>query len=212
MNTNNNVNTTNILTLSKCAYIYHWSNSNYTYGNSDYRARKAAINKVLKSVYDVPAKGVNIPYTIEHGRAFIELDGVKIDINDRMLQNVFGEYPHAEIVNGLTFRDLKPFYNSFMDGTFTALQEYSYGQQSFWGKKLKSLEIETFPSVDSLRYYRLHFKGNSMDIIVSNGKVYDAGNSNYTNVSKDTILSRLDAISKVARDIITKFVEYITKD
>ena len=34
-----NETTENILTLSKCAYIFHWSNNDYTFGNSEYRAR-----------------------------------------------------------------------------------------------------------------------------------------------------------------------------
>lgn len=207
---NANKTTENVLTLSKCAYIFHWSNNNYTFGNSEYRARKAAMHKALYTIYDNPEKGVNIPYFIDNGRAYIEVDGVKIDVCDTMLQSVSGEYPHAEIVNGRMFKDLKPFYDSFKPGAFTELREYAGGQQNFWGAKLKSLHIESFPGADSLRYYRIHFRGNRLDLIASNGKTYNAGGDNYTEITTMKILNRLDAGSAAARKIITEFVKYIT--
>ena len=199
----------NVLTLSKCAYIFHWSNSTFTYGNSEYRARKGAINNALKTIYDNPEKGANLPYTIESGRAFVEIDGLKIDICDTMIQSISGEYPRAEIVNGRMFKDLKPFYDSFKPGTFIELREYG-DQQCFWGAKLKSLHIEAFPGADSLRYYRLHFRGNRLDLIASNGKTYNAGGDNYTEITTTEISNRLDAGSAAARKIITEFVKYIT--
>lgn len=205
---NANETTTTVLTLSKCAYIFHWSNNNYTFGNSEYRARKAAMRKALYTIYDNPEKGVNIPYIIENGCTYIELDGVKIDICDTMLQSVSGEYPRAEIVNGRMFKGLKPFYDSFKPGTFTELREYG-DKQYFWGAKLKSLQIESFPGVDSLRYYRLYFRGNRLDLIASNGKTYNAGGDNYTEITTAEILNRLDAESKAARKIIVDFVKYI---
>lgn len=200
---------TNILTLSKCAFIYHWSNSNYYRGTREQIAHEAAVNKALKSIYDNPEKGVDLPYVMENNRAFVEINGLKIDVCDTMLQSVSGEYPNAEIVNGRTFKDLTPFYESFKTGTFTKMQEYADGQQSFWGAKLKSMEFETFPGADSLRYYRLHFRGNRLDLIASNGKIYAAGGSNYTEISTADVLHRLDAESKTARNIIIKFLQYI---
>lgn len=205
---NANKTTANVLTLSKCAYIFHWSNSTYTYGNRDYRARKGAINNALKAIYDNPEKGANLPYTIESGRAFVEIDGLKIDICDTMLQSISGEYPRAEIVNGRMFKDLKPFYESFKPGTFTGLRKHG-DQQYFWGAKLKSLQIESFPGVDSLRYYRLHFRGNRLDLIASNGKTYDAGGSNYAEITTAEILERLDAKSGASQKVITEFIKYI---
>ena len=199
----------NVLTLSKCAYIFHWSNSTFTYGNSEYRARKGAINNALKTIYDNPEKGANLPYTIESGRAFVEIDGLKIDICDTMLQSISGEYPRAEIVNGRTFKPLRPFYDSFKPGTFGTYHD-SETDPDFWGAKLKSLHIESFPGADSLRYYRLHFRGNQLDLIASNGKTYNAGGDNYTEITTTEILNRLDAGSAAARKIITEFVKYIT--
>lgn len=146
---------------------------------------------------------------MEGNRAFVEIDGVKIDVCDTMLQSVSGEYSNAEIVNGRTFKDLTPFYESFKPGTFTELRGCADGQQYFWGAKLKSLEIETFPSADSLRYYRLNFRGNRLDIIASNGKLYAAGDSNYIEISTAEVLHRLGAKSKAARKIIVDFVKYI---
>lgn len=52
----------NVLTLPKCAYIFYWSSNTYTFGDSEYRARKAAMRKALYTIYDNPEKGVNIPY------------------------------------------------------------------------------------------------------------------------------------------------------
>lgn len=206
MNTETKVNT---LTLSKCAYIFHWSNSTYYRGTREQIAHKAAVNRALKAIYKNPAKGVNIPYVMEGCRAYIELDGLKIDVCDTMLQSITGEYPNAEIVNGRTFKDLTPFYESFKPGTFTRFNESADGQQYFWGAKLKSMEFESFPSPDCLRYYRLHFRGNRLDLIVSNGKIYAAGGSNYAEISTGDVLRRLDAESKAAKVIITKFIEYI---
>lgn len=203
-----NETTENVLTLSKCAYLFHWSNNDYTFGNSEYRARKAAMRKALYTIYDNPEKGVNIPYFIENGRAYIEVDGVKIDVCDTMLQSVLGEYPHAEIVNGRMFKGLKPFYDSFKPGTFTELRGHG-DQQYFWGAKLKSLQIESFPGADSLRYYRLHFRGNRLDLIASNGKTYNAGGDNYTEITTAEILNLLDAESKAAHKIIVDFVKFI---
>lgn len=200
---------TNVLTLSKCAYIFHWSNSIFTYGNSEYRARKGAINKALKAIYNNPEKGVNLPYTMDNGRAFIEIDGLKIDICDTMLQSIFGEYPRAEIVNGRTFKPIRPFYDLFKPGTFSTYCG-SEAAPDFWGAKLKSLHIESFPGADSLRYYRIHFKGNRLDLIASNGKTYNAGGDNYSEITTAEILNRLDAGSAAARKIITEFVKYIT--
>lgn len=205
---NANETTENVLTLSKCAYLFHWSNNNYTFGNSEYRARKAAMRKALYTIYDNPEKGVNIPYFIENGHAYIEVDGVKIDVCNTMLQSVSGEYPHAEIVNGRMFKGLKPFYDSFKPGTFTELREHG-DQQYFWGAKLKSLQIESFPGADSLRYHRLHFRGNRLDLIASNDKTYNAGGDNYTEITTAEILNLLDAESKAARKIIVDFVKYI---
>lgn len=199
----------NVLTLSKCAYIFHWSNSTFTYGNSEYRARKGAINNALKTIYDNPEKGANLHYTIESGRAFVEIDGLKIDICDTMIQSISGEYPRAEIVNGRTFKPLRPFYDSFKIGTFGTYLG-SETAPDFWGAKLKSLHIESFPGADSLRYYRLHFRGNRLDLIASNGKTYNAGGDNYTEITTTKILNRLDARSAAARKIITEFAKYIT--
>ena len=192
-----NETTENILTLSKCAYIFHWSNNDYTFGNSEYRARKAAMHKALYTIYDNPEKGVNIPYFIDNGRAYIEVDGVKIDVCDTMLQSISGEYPRAEIVNGRTFKPLRPFYDSFKIGTFGTYLG-SETAPGFWGAKLKSLHIESFPGADSLRYYRLHFRGNRLDLIASNGKTYNAGGDNYTEITTTEILNRLDAGSAAA--------------
>lgn len=205
---NANGTTENMLTLSPCAYIFHWSNSTYTYGNTEYRARKGAINNALKAIHDNPEKGVNIPYFIENGRAYIELDGVKIDVCDTMLQSVSGEYPRAEIVNGRAFKDLRPFYDSFKPGTFDTYHDYKTAPD-FWGAKLKSLHIESFPCADSLRYYRLHFRGNRLDLIASNGKTYNAGGDNYSEINTREILNRLNAESKAARKIIVDFLKYI---
>lgn len=205
---NANETTANVLTLSKCAYMFHWSNSTFTYGNSEYRARKGAINNALKAIYNNPEKGVNIPYIIENGCTYIELDGVKIDVCDTMLQSVSGEYPRAEIVNGRTFKPLRPFYDSFKPGTFDTYRD-SETAPDFWGAKLKSLHIESFPGADSLRYYRLHFRGNRLDLIASNGKTYNAGCDNYSEINTREILNRLDAESKAARKIIVDFVKYI---
>lgn len=206
---NANETSANVLTLSKCAYIFHWSNSTFTYGNSEYRARKGAINNALKTIYDNPEKGANLPYTIESGRAFVDIDGLKIDICDTMLQSISGEYPRAEIVNGRTFKPLRPFYDSFKPGTFGTYHD-SETAPDFWGAKLKSLHIESFPGADSLRYYRLNFRGNRLDLISSNGKTYNAGGDNYTEITTTEILNRLDAGSVAARKIITEFVKYIT--
>lgn len=156
-----------------------------------------------------PKRALTYLTPLEAGRVFVEIDGVKIDVCDTMLQSVSGEYPRAEIVNGRTFKNLRPFYDSFKAGTFTTLQEYGGGQQYFWGAKLKSLEIETFPGADSLRYYRLHFRGNRLDLIASNGKTYNAGCGNYAEITTREILNRLDAKSKAARKIIIDFVKYI---
>lgn len=205
---NTNETTANILTLSKCAYIFHWSNSTFTYGNSEYRTRKGAINNALKTIYDNPEKGSNLPYTIEGGRAFVEIDGLKIDICDTMLQSISGEYPRAEIVNSRTFKSLRPFYDSFKPGTFSTYHD-SETAPDFCGAKLKSLHIESFPGADSLRYYRLSFRGNRLDLIASNGKTYNAGGGNYTEITTAEILNRLDAESKAARKIIVDFVKYI---
>lgn len=197
----------NVLTLSKCAYIFHWSDNAYSFGDCEYLDLKTAMRKALYTIYDNPEKGVNIPYTIENGRAYIELDGVKIDVYDTMLQSVSGEYPHAEIVNGRTFKNLRQFHESFNAGTFTALNESTEGDQYFMGAKLKSLYIEVFP--DSLRYYRLHFRGNRLDLIASNGKVYDAGGGRYTEITTWEILSHLEAGSSAAKKIIKEFINYI---
>ncbi len=195
--------------LSRCAYIFHWSNGTYTFGNSDYRKRKATINMALKRICELDDDGRTFPYIIEDGRTYITVDGLKIDICDKMIFEVHGEYPHKRIIAARLFKDLEPFYNSFVQDTFGKFNRYA-DSQCFWSARMKSLEFEVFYA-NSLCYYRLHFKGNEICFISSEGKIYSADGDNYTEISTDDVCNKLDAKCKAARRIITKFCDYVSE-
>lgn len=201
----------NILTLGKCAYIFHWSNNTYFYGTAAQRAEKQAINKALKAIHENPDKGVNLPYAVDAaGRVLVEVDGLTIAVNDKMTATASGEHPHGDIINNRTFKSLQPFHESFRPGTFGTLHQYP-DNECFWGgDKMKSFEVESFPGSNSLNYYRLHFRRNQVCFIVANGKIYNADRDNYTESTPANILNALQAESKTARKIISALLDYLT--
>lgn len=192
---------TNILTLHKNAYLFHYSHTNF-YFSKQQRARFTAIQTLLKENHSK-----ELPYNLnERGDVSIVLDSVNILINDCMIQKISGEYKNAEIVNNRHFKDLKPFHFKHQK-YFCDFHSYSGGDNSFFGKTFRSMWFEMFP--DSLKYYRIHFNRNKITLISSNGNLYLADSCNYSLLTNDDVLNRLDVNSKQAKNLISSFLDYI---
>lgn len=199
----------NRLRLLKCAYIFHWSHSTYSYGQRMYE-EKCKLQKLLKPFYEMEETPW-IPYeTDEQGHIAIELDGTTVFVTDNMILEIEGSYENASVIQGRKFKDLTDFYMQHQKD-FGRFNQSKDGSQYWWGKTLKSMEFEMFKE-DSICYYRMHFNNNRLNLIASNGKLYDAGGSNYVEISGLEALSRLGAQSSKARKIFCSFFAYITQE
>ena len=197
---NNNLDT---LVLNKCAYIFHWSNNNFSWSRQQYE-QKAKIQKALKRYYDDWSSSEQIPYTIKGDTVYIEVDGIEIAVNDKMIYSVSGQHPRKNIINGIRFAD----YSEFVEGRTDC---HTFCHCSIYHNSLKSLYIDIYGGAGDLRFYRLHFKGSKYICVVSGGKIY-AHSDKYTEVAISDILTRLEAKPKSkAGKFITDFCDFITK-
>jgi hypothetical protein len=195
---------TNNVILHSCAYLFHWTYGNFYISKKEYESRQK-VQKFLKENHGKP-----LSYTLtEKGEILVIFEGLNIIVNDSMILDISGEYQNIYIIKGRNFKDLTKFHTDNWRH-FSILNCYRNGDdQSFWGLKFRSLEIEKFSN--SLMYYRLHFKGNKICIISSCGRLFLAESCNYRELSKEDIFSRLDANSNEARKIFSLFFDYITK-
>jgi hypothetical protein len=192
----------NELTLAKCAYIFHWSNNNYSWNKESYMT-KCAIRARLKAFYEK-----NLPFTVDRfGNVTVELDGIAIGINDHMCLEVGKNHPSAAIINNITFKPLKPFF----DGLKQPCQYLQYNSsETVYMEKLKSMMFDSFPQKDGLRYYCIRFKRNSLKLVVANRKMWSVfATPHYTELSPEDAMMWLEAESKAARTILQKFFAYI---
>lgn len=191
------------LVLNKCSYIFHWSNSTFTW-NRKHSEQKAKIQTILKRYYDNWSGTEQIPYIIKDNTVYIYVDGVEISVNDKMIYRVSGSHPRKDIINGVWFADYCKFVEERNDC-------HIFCHDSIHHNTLKSLRIEIFCGDYDLRYYRIHFKGNKYVFVVSGGKIY-AHSDKYTEIAISDILSVLDTkqTSKAGK-FISDFCEFITK-
>lgn len=191
------------LVLNKCAYIFHWSNNNYSWSRQ-HSEQKAKIQKALKRYYDNWSSSEQIPYTIKDNAVYIEVDGIEIAVNDKMLYSVSGQHPRKDVINNIRFADYSDFINNRTDC-------HTFCHSSIYHNSLKSLHIDIYGGDGDLRFYRLYFKGSKYICVVSGGKIY-AHSDKYTEVSISDILTGLDANPKSkAGKFISDFCEFITK-
>lgn len=191
------------LVLNKCAYIFHWSNNNYSWSRQQ-SEQKAKIQKALKRYCDNWSRSERIPYTIKENTVYIEVDGIEIAINDKMIYSVSGQHPRKNIINGIRFANYSEFINGRTDC-------HIFCHNTIYHNSLKSLHIDIYGGDGDLRFYRIYFKGNKYICVVSDGKIY-AHSDKYTEVAISDILAGLEADSKSkAGKFITDFCEFITK-
>ena len=191
------------LVLNKCAYIFHWSNNNISWSRQQ-SEQKAKIQKALKRYYDNWSSSEQIPYTIKDNTVYIEVDGIEIAVNDKMIYSVSGQHARKNIINGIRFADYSEFINGRTDC-------HTFCHNSIYHNSLKSLHIDIYGGDGDLRFYRLHFKGCKFICVVSGGKIYGHSDK-YTEVAISDILAGLEADSKSkAGKFITDFCEFITK-
>ena len=191
------------LVLNKCAYIFHWSNNNFSW-NRQQSEQKAKIQKILKRYYDNWSSSERIPYIIKYNTVYIEVDGIEIAVNDKMIYTVSGQHPRKNIINGIRFADYTDFIADRTDC-------HTFCHNSIYHNSLKSLHIDIYGGDGDLRFYRLNFKGIKYICVVSGGKIY-AHSDKYTEVTISDILTGLEAQPKSkAGKFIADFCEFITK-
>jgi hypothetical protein len=191
------------LVLNKCAYIFHWSNNNFAWSRQQSEL-KAKIQKILKRYNDNWSSSERIPYIIKDNTVYIEVDGIEIAINDKMIYCVYGQHPRKNIINGIRFADYSEFVASRADC-------HTFCHNSIYHNSLKSLHIDIYGGDGDLRFYRIYFKGCKYICVVSGGKIY-AHSDKYTEVATSDILNALDTTDKAkAGKFIYDFCEFITK-
>lgn len=191
------------LVLNKCAYIFHWSNNNYSWSRHQ-SEQKSKMQKALKRYYDNWSSSEQIPYTIKGDTVYIEVDGIEIVVNDKMIYSVSGQHPRKDIINNIRFADYSDFINNRSDC-------HTFCHNSIYHNSLKSLHIDIYGGDGDLRFYRLYFKGSKYICVVSGGKIY-AHSDKYTEITISDILTGLEAQPKSkAGKFIADFCEFITK-
>lgn len=191
------------LVLNKCAYIFHWSNNNFSWSRQQ-SEQKTKMQKILKRYYDNWSSSEQIPYTIKGDTVYIEVDGIEIAVNDKMIYRVSDQHPRKDIINGIRFAN----YSEFVEGRTDC---HTFCHSSIYHNSLKSLHIDIYGGEEDLRFYRIYFKGNKYICVVSGGKIY-AHSDKYTEVAISDILERLEAQPKSkAGKFIADFCEFITK-
>ena len=189
----------NTLQLMRCAYIFHPSHNNYFYGTKEQRAERDAVANILRKLYD--GGNVVFPYTIINDFPTIEIDGHIIKCYENMIEHIDGNYIHADVINGRTF---KTFDKSVFEKDWNI-------HSDTWidSKKFKSLGAESFE--DGLKYYRVWFNGRREEFIVSCGKLYTAGHV-YMGTTAKQISHRLGIQSDKAYKELKKVIDYWLED
>lgn len=192
----------NKITLRKCAYIFHWTNSTYSHGTREQIERKHKINNALKELYQPGANRV-FEYTKDNsGNYCINLCNEIITLNPMMILSVEDNSPAAEIINNLTdkkLEDLQPYFRHY---------EHSDGGETIYSKKLKSLSLEQFMGVDDLGYYRLHFGYTWLPFLVSGKNLYT---ETLAPLSYADIFHRLGATGATSKAEIKIMLNYLTE-
>ena len=188
----------NLVTLGTCAYIFHWSNDNYSWSKKEYE-RKCEFRKRLCPLYDIKEEEKRtFEYVMRDGKMFVTIDGLEISINDKMMQHVEGEYEHKHIINGRTFKNPAEFVSD---------KWHTMGRGWLHHNKLKSLGIDMYD--DGLMYYRINFSHSKAEFIVSGGKLYFAGDT-YKETTANGICNALGVSSSNAKKDITELLNYLT--
>jgi hypothetical protein len=168
--------------------------------------KKYVMQARLKAFYEDNEK--SLPFTVDRfGNVTVELDGIAIGINDHMCLEVGKNHPSAAIINNITFKSLKPFF----DGLKQPCQYFQFGHnETIYMEKLKSMMFDSYPQENGLRYYNIRFKRNTLKMVVANHKMWSASATpHYTELSPEDAMMRLEAESKAARTILQKFFAYI---
>ena len=184
----------NILILSTCAYIFHWSHNNISFSRAEYQ-RKEEYRKVLQPLHDVNDKARTFEYKLnENGTPVININGLEIGCNDMMLKSIEGDFERCSIINGKTFKTP----TEMLDG-INCNKWRIWLKSDISHKKFASLGVECFP--DGLGYYRINFKYSSFSFVVSGGILYRVGDK-LTECEIKDIYRNLHAVSvEVKRDI-----------
>ncbi len=187
----------NLVTLCNCAYIFHWSNSTYSWSKKDYE-RKREFNKRLYKLYDIKEDDKRtFEYVMRDGKVYVTIDGLEICINEKMMYHIIGEYDRKDIVNERTFKN---------PDMFESKKWHKFGRGWLHHNKFQSLTIDMFD--DDLLHYRLTFKNDRLDFIVSCGKLYLVSDK-YVETDQKGICDKLSASSDRARKDITELLNYL---
>lgn len=188
------------VTLKKCAYIFHWSNSTYFYGYKKDLEKKHRINNLLKIVYEKNACRV-FPYLKDAENNYqIAIDGELIRLNPQMILSIEDDTATAKIINNTSRKNLEGLKDQF---AYTA---YSDSDQ-LRSKRFSTLYIENYMNPDSLGYYRLHFNGRQICFIISNNTVYSA--ERLKKLDTWEIYLQINATSDKARKEIKTILDYL---
>ena len=193
----------NILILSSCAYIFHWSHNNYSF-NRDWYERKKEFRARLEPLHDVSDSLRTFPYKLsENGTPIININGLEIDCNDMMLKSISGDFKRCNIINGKTFKTQA----EMLDG-INGNKWHFWLNSDILHNKFNSLGLLCFP--DGLGYYRLHFKHGYFCFVVSGGKLYHRCDI-LTECQIKDIYRNLGVISTEAKRDIKEVIDNLIK-
>ena len=191
----------NKLILTDCAYLFHWSGSNFYFGTKQQNELHRKINNALRKLYDVNDEARTFVYELnEKGEPVISVDGIQIVCVDTMIKSIEGEFSRKHIINN---RDLE------IDELITSEMWTRHGKNWFNHKRLHSLSIDSH--CNGLQYIQIDFNGRSLRFIKSNKLLYLA-NATSTPITKTEVIWLLNARSKYAKkqifDLLTMILNW----
>lgn len=204
----------NLLTLKKCAYIFHWSNDNYFYGTKADHEKKTKINKLLKEYYNNETlRNTPIEFNVSANSTFnIVLDNETIVLNDNMIDKIVSIDPAITIINNTV-----NVINNIKYKDFSGLSDNKLfdsrcfdPKDNLYSKKFSTLNIENFMYKDSLTFYRIHFKNNSYCFVIDNdNNLYNFYGSKYKLINKKDIKKSLYITSDNAIKEFNMIMDYL---
>lgn len=192
----------NILTLSKCAYIWHWSNSTFFYGSKEEREAKQAQHRALRKLYDMSDDARTFQYRLtDFGAPAIMVDGINIVCNEMMLKCVLGDYALCDIVNGRVFPYIE--LKNLPSERWKKMSDTWYQSKTF---KTLGFDIAS----DGLQYIELRWNGDRLRFIISCGALYECCSDNhYRQITISEITNRLGIKSARAKRHINELFNII---
>lgn len=185
---------TGFLKLAKCAYIFDWSHSVYSYGTREQIKHKYAVEKELKTYYeDTEKRAEPLPYTKdENNNIFVEICGEAHALNDIQISEIDEAdniINHRRVINTADIIEQLPSFHPFCS-------------DSLHNNLFRSFYIEFFTVPDDLGYIRVHFNNNIVKFVIDdrNGDIYTSGeHGRCTKTSRNDLMKHLHINSEKAR-------------